>query len=121
MDRISDRSASASMARQLRQASDYLREKDLQRLIPIAPDQILDRSEANQMHIVSLLARALRMERQRGRSGHWTYDLNRHIGLAQAFTAETRTCRSCRATTPWTKKTAAQRRATVGVRKGDNS
>jgi hypothetical protein len=30
----------------------------------------------------------LRVERARGRAGHWTYDLNRHIGLLQAMKAE---------------------------------
>lgn len=34
------------------------------------------------------LRRALRSERHRGRSGHWSYDLNRHIGLLQALKAE---------------------------------
>ena len=36
------------------------------------------------------LARALRSERSRGRGGHWTYDLNRHIALSQAYAAERR-------------------------------
>jgi hypothetical protein len=35
-----------------------------------------------------MLSRALRAARRRGRAGHWTYDLNRHIGLVQAFRAE---------------------------------
>ncbi len=39
--------------------------------------------------IVARLARALRAERNRARSGHWTYDLNRHIALRQAHRAET--------------------------------
>ncbi len=39
--------------------------------------------------IVARLARALRAERNRARSGHWTYDLNRHIALCQAHRAET--------------------------------
>lgn len=36
------------------------------------------------------LAKALRHERERGRAGHWTYDLNRHIALAEAYRAEIR-------------------------------
>jgi hypothetical protein len=40
--------------------------------------------------LVARLARALRAERQRGRAGHWSYDLNRHIALAQALDAERR-------------------------------
>lgn len=33
------------------------------------------------------IAKALREERRRGRQGHWGYDLNRHLALAQAFCA----------------------------------
>ncbi len=36
---------------------------------------------------VARIARALREERRRGKSGHWSYDLNRHIALAQAFSS----------------------------------
>jgi hypothetical protein len=35
--------------------------------------------------IVSMLARKLRRERQRGLARHWAYDLNRHIALKQAL------------------------------------
>lgn len=35
--------------------------------------------------IVDRLARRLRRERQKGLSQHWSYDLNRHIALKQAF------------------------------------
>ena len=38
--------------------------------------------------ILDRLERALRAERNRARSGHWTYDLNRHIALRQAYLAE---------------------------------
>ena len=33
------------------------------------------------------LAHALRVERQLAASGHWSYDLNRHIALLQAYAA----------------------------------
>lgn len=33
------------------------------------------------------LKRALRVERRKARAGHWSYDLNRHIGLLQALKA----------------------------------
>ena len=36
--------------------------------------------------IIAALRRMLRVER--ARCGHWTYDLNRHIGLSQALLAE---------------------------------
>ncbi len=42
--------------------------------------------------ILARLKRALRAERQRARSGHWAYDLNRHIALRQALMAEGEPC-----------------------------
>ena len=45
-------------------------------------------NEATRRAILTRLARALRAERNRGRAGHWTYDLNRHIALKQAYAAE---------------------------------
>lgn len=38
--------------------------------------------------VIARLRRALRIERQRGRAGHWAYDLNRHMGLLQALKSE---------------------------------
>ena len=38
--------------------------------------------------IIAKLKRALRSQRQMGRAGHWSYDLNRHFGLLQALKAE---------------------------------
>jgi hypothetical protein len=37
---------------------------------------------------IATLKRALRSQRQLGRAGHWSYDLNRHFGLLQALKAE---------------------------------
>ena len=37
---------------------------------------------------LSMLKRALRSQRQLGRAGHWSYDLNRHFGLLQALKVE---------------------------------
>ncbi|MCB1495182.1 MAG: hypothetical protein KDJ86_05300 [Bauldia sp.] len=68
----------------------YDRERHLPRLAPVTPNQLADRSPEGQRRIVARLARALRAERNRGRAGHWTYDLNRHIGLRQALAAERR-------------------------------
>ena len=72
----------------------YVRKRDLRRLLPLDPRLLDDPTDDAQARIVSMLSRALRMERQRGRAGHWTYDLNRHIGLAQAFVAESRRLRA---------------------------
>ena len=70
-------------------ARDYVRERQLPRLIPIGPDEMTGEEPATTRRIVARLTRALRGERQRGRAGHWTYDLNKHLGLAQALRAET--------------------------------
>jgi hypothetical protein len=66
----------------------YDRGRMLVRLLPVGPDDILGHDPETTRRIVLKLARALRTERARGRAGHWTYDLNRHVGLVQALKAE---------------------------------
>jgi hypothetical protein len=66
----------------------YDRDRHLPRLIPMEPKDMQDHRPEMRRAILSRLARALRAERNRGRAGHWTYDLNRHIGLRQAYAAE---------------------------------
>ena len=66
----------------------YVRRRNLPRILPVGPDEIADESIAGRRRIVASLARALRAERNRRRAGHWTYDLNRHIALRQAYLAE---------------------------------
>ncbi len=73
-----------------RGSEDYERERHLPRLIPVGPADIADESTAGRRAILAKLSRALRAERWRGRAGHWTYDLNRHLGLCQAYAAERR-------------------------------
>ena len=67
----------------------YDRVRHLPRILAVGPAEIEDLSQAGRRAIVAKLARALRAERSRGRAGHWTYDLNRHIALSQAYAAET--------------------------------
>lgn len=62
----------------------------LPRLLPVSPAELADDGIAETVRICRMLARALRSERTRGRSGHWTYSLDRHLGLAQAYRAERR-------------------------------
>jgi hypothetical protein len=69
-------------------AVQYDRAQHLSRVLPVGPDEIADISASGRRAILKRLARALRAERNRGRAGHWTYDLNRHIALAQAYAAE---------------------------------
>lgn len=73
-----------------RGAENYDRSRHLARLIPAGPEEIADESPAGRQAILNKLLRALRAERNRGRSGHWTYDLNRHLALSQAYVAESR-------------------------------
>jgi hypothetical protein len=66
----------------------YRRDHHLARLIPIGPRELADQSIAGQDYIVRRLMRSLRGERTRGKAGHWSYDLNRHVGLVRALRAE---------------------------------
>lgn len=77
-------------------AVEYRRSSILPRLLPVGPAEVADESPAGTQRILALLARALRSERRRGRAGHWSYDLNRHIGLRQAMLAETARLRAAR-------------------------
>ena len=60
----------------------------LARLLPLWPSELADTSIVGRQRIVAVMARALRAERQRGRAGHWAYDLGRHAALARALTRE---------------------------------
>lgn len=70
-------------------AQSYDRERDLPALIRLEPFAPAGDTREAVEAILSRLERALRAERNRARSGHWTYDLNRHIALRQAHRAET--------------------------------
>lgn len=69
-------------------ARPYDRLSQLPRLIGLWPSEMQDFSTAGTSKILALLRKALRSERSRGRSGHWTYDLNRHLALAESLKAE---------------------------------
>lgn len=66
----------------------WVRERMLPRLVPIGPEEIDDLSREGRLAVIRRLIGALRGERARGRSGHWSYSLDRHIGLLQAVAAE---------------------------------
>lgn len=70
-------------------AKAYDRGRDLPGLIRIDPSACGAEDVGDLEVIVARLERALRAERNKARSGHWTYDLNRHIALRQAHRAET--------------------------------
>jgi hypothetical protein len=66
----------------------YDRARDLPRLLALWPHEIDDCSPTGRAHLISVLQRALRRERQRGLDGHWAYDLARHRALLAAALAE---------------------------------
>ena len=84
------KAASRAVAETIRAgAASYDRRRDLPALIRFDPFGVQRLDEVAAEMIVARLERALRAERQKARSGHWTYDLNRHIALRQAHRAET--------------------------------
>lgn len=66
------------------------RERLLPRLIGVGPEEIADDSRAGRLAVLKRLSRALRRERVLGRAGHWSYSLDRHVGLVRAVAAERR-------------------------------
>ena len=66
----------------------YDRDRDLPRLLPVWPTEVADTSHAGRLALLAKLRRALRNERKRGASGHWTYDLGRHAALRRAYRTE---------------------------------
>ena len=66
----------------------YRREKDLPPLIALWPNEIEDKSINGTERVIAKLSAALRAERNRGKSGHWSYDMNRHIALSAALKEE---------------------------------
>lgn len=83
------------------------RERLLPRLVPIGPRDLADVSPEGRARILDMVARALGSERRRGRARHWSYSLDRHIGLVTAFAAELAAWRSERSA-PWRPRGAAR-------------
>jgi len=83
---LSDRTERRGLTAQT--ADEYLRERDLPRLIAVWPGEVADQSRTGTIFLIRKLKNALRSERQRGRAGHWSYDLGRHLGLAKALKME---------------------------------
>ena len=70
----------------------YERARDLPKLLPLWEWELATPSEAEHARLLARLRRALRAERRRGLSGHWTYDLARHAQLLRAYRAEVAAC-----------------------------
>ena len=66
----------------------YARARDLPKLIALWPRELDDYSEGGSRNVLAKLRRAFRAERRRALAGHWSYDLNRHLGLLSAYRGE---------------------------------
>jgi Family of unknown function (DUF6477) len=77
-------------------AAAYLRSRDLPKLIALWPHELEDDSQEGAFRVLAKLRRALRVERRRGLAGHWSYDLNRHLGLLSAYKGELASLRASR-------------------------
>jgi len=60
----------------------------LPKLIALWPHELDDHSKGGSLNVLAKLRRALRAERRRALAGHWSYDLNRHLGLLSAYKGE---------------------------------
>jgi hypothetical protein len=87
-ERVSARARGAFAATVRAGAASYRRERMLPGLVGLWPRDLRGEEPEATRCIVRRLAAALRAERNRGRAGHWSYDLNRHIALHQAYAAE---------------------------------
>jgi hypothetical protein len=66
----------------------YDRRTELPRTLPLWPHELDDESPQGRQLILARLRRALRAERRRGVSGHWAYDLSRHVELLRLYRLE---------------------------------
>ena len=58
------------------------------KVLAVWPHEIEDETLAGRERLLARLRSALRAERRRGISGHWTYDLARHVELLRIYRAE---------------------------------
>jgi Family of unknown function (DUF6477) len=77
-------------------AAAYLRSRDLPKLIALWPHELDDESQEGMFRVLTRLRRALKAERRRGLAGHWSYNLNRHLGLLSAYQGELAALRASR-------------------------
>jgi hypothetical protein len=64
------------------------RHTTLAKVLALWPREIEDESLSGRQKILAKLRQALRAERRRGLSGHWTYDLARHVELLRVYREE---------------------------------
>jgi len=61
---------------------------DLAQLLGIADAEAEDGTIAGRVNLIRKLAAARRVEIQRGKSGSWLYDVNRHLNLTKSLRRE---------------------------------
>ena len=66
----------------------YQRRRHLPPLMALWPEELADFSAKGTAMIIERLEKSLAAERRRGETGHWAYDLNRHMALISAREAE---------------------------------
>ncbi len=91
--------------------SEYCRLKRLPGLLKLWPGELDDYSYPGTLKTVALLRKALRVERSRALSGHWAYDLSRHMGLADALRHERERLQMLERSLPWRADSSKHRAA----------
>ena len=61
---------------------------DLAQLLGVADAEAEDGTIAGRVNLIRKLAAARRIEIQRGKSGSWLYDVNRHLNLTKSLRRE---------------------------------
>lgn len=82
------RTTKARSSRRVVVSTPYNRMRDLPGLLALWPWEMEDVTLEGHRRLITLLRKALRLERQRGIAGQWTYDVARHAQLLKAYKCE---------------------------------
>ena len=72
------------------------RHRAIAEVLPVWPHELDDETLAGRERLLTRPRNALRAERRRGVSGHWSSDLARHVELLRIYRAELAAVRRCR-------------------------
>lgn len=97
-------------------SNSYARARDLPKLLGLWPSELADESAGGSLAIIAKLRRALAAERRRALAGHWSYDLNRHLGLLGTYRGELQLLRRTKRVLNRTARAAVEPGATVEER-----
>jgi hypothetical protein len=87
--RLMRRPSGPSRVRALRAPRlEHDRRTAIAKVLALWPHELEDQSPGARHRIIARLRQALRAERRRGLSGHWTYDLARHVELLRVYREE---------------------------------